>query len=149
TNAQFIYGAMRVLPFVVASRMRRTFDAEVFFAQAACLIVAFGGAPLIVQPAYVHERGALLPLAIFSTTILAAFVLCDTYADPEHRSPRRPVCQIGLALACAYVVQTVLGIVHHAWALPVWVIVAGSGAIIPLLLLLRTLPVKTGDQIDL
>jgi len=133
---QYVLEALSTLPFVIASQVRRTFRLDLFVAEAAALYIAFGGASVAAGPAYLYDRGALIPLAILVGVALMVLVLADAYNPrPGSSSARR--LEIGIALAGAFASQTIIRLIHPQWTLPVWVLLAGGAVSIPMLRMTR------------
>jgi hypothetical protein len=136
---QYILDAAATLPFVIASQIRRSFNVQLFFSEACVIYLAFGGASLAAGPAYLYDTGALLPLAIVIGILLLALVFCDAYADPQDRSPRRLWLEVVLSLSCAYAGEGAIRLIDPEWALPMWIMLAGSAVSLPMLMMMRRL----------
>src|SRR5579864_3664700 len=83
--ARYILDALGAVPLVIASRIRRTSDPDVFLMEALGLYVAFLGATLIFDGAFLFSHLALLRLAIPAAVILAVSTVAAAYADPRVR----------------------------------------------------------------
>src|SRR6187549_1231387 len=67
---QYILEALSTLPFVLASRLRRTFRLQVFIAEVAALYIAFAGASLSAGPGYLYDQGLWTPVIFVMAVIL-------------------------------------------------------------------------------
>jgi hypothetical protein len=107
---QYVCEASRTVPLVIASRIRRTADAQVLMMQALALYLSFLSAARLIDSAVLSEPWGLLRLAIPAAMILLGLILEDAYARPGKRSPlglaRGPVLGIGLAVGS----QAMLGL---------------------------------------
>ncbi|HEY2383196.1 MAG TPA: hypothetical protein VGK48_18635 [Terriglobia bacterium] len=135
--AGYILRVVSDLPFVVASQIRRTFHAALFFSQAAALYIAFAGSSLLV-PRYLYDDSRLLPLTIVIGAVLFALVCRDAYANreehPDDRARRDPVFAIGTGLICELLLFVLGG---SSLVLPFWILIAGSAAGLLMVYMLR------------
>jgi len=97
--------ALRTVPLVIASRIRRTADAQVLVMLALALCVSFLGAARLRDGVALDlflSDGGLLRIALPTLAALLGIVLEDAYADSARHSPltlmRGPLIGIGLAL---------------------------------------------------
>src|SRR5262249_936562 len=134
---QYILESIQILPFIIASRIRRTFRLELFLSEAFGLYIAFGGAALAGGLEYIYDHAAYLALGIVIGTVLSVLVLCDVYANPQDQSSRRLRFEVALAVACTFVSRSVAQLLNPNWALPLWVMLIGSGVSLPMLLMVR------------
>lgn len=99
---QYGLDALRTVPLVITSRIRRTADAQVLLIQAFALYMSFLGAAWFKDGALLREKWGLLRLAVPAAIAMLGLILDDAYADPGRRSPlkliRGPVLGLGLAL---------------------------------------------------
>src|SRR5580704_2914287 len=104
---QYGLDALRTIPMVVLSRIRRTADPQVLLLQAFALYASFLGA------AWMKGRGGPLRLAIPAGIALLGMMLEDAYSKPGGRSPLRlvrgPLVGLGLALLSQVVFRAVPG----------------------------------------
>jgi hypothetical protein len=145
STAQYILDALATLPFIIASQIRRTFRVHVFFAQACAIYLAFGGASLVGGPSFLYDRGAVLSLGVVVAVVLLMLVLCDAYADPQNHSSRRPRFVVALALSVAWFAKGIFDLVAPEHSLPNWLMLIGSAAGFPMLLMLRSFFRKDGN----
>jgi drug/metabolite transporter (DMT)-like permease len=136
----FIYDALRTIPFVIMSRIRRTTDSVVLLMEAFCCYVSFLAAAWVLQPSIVATREGLLRLAIPGAIALSVLVLADAYANPRKKSFLRPVLAVALSFACVFVVHLTYPL------LPGSMVAIGSGVSILFLLVLRMLFPPMADR---
>ncbi len=136
----FIYDALRTIPFVIISRIRRTTDSVVLLMEAFCCYVSFLAAAWVLQPSIVATREGLLRLAIPGAIALFVLVLADAYANPRKKSFLRPVLAVALSFACVFVVHMTYPL------LPGSMVAIGSGVSILFLLVLRMLFPPMADR---
>jgi hypothetical protein len=121
---QYLFEALSVVPMVVASRIRRTTDAQVFLMQAFLLCLSFLGAAWFRDRDLLSRPWGLLRLAMPAVIALIAIVLEDAYSRPGVRSPlqllRGPVLGLGSALLWESLFPSI--------ALPRWILLCGAAA---------------------
>lgn len=128
SSEQYIREAVRLLPLVIFSRVRRTADPQVLLMQATVLYLCFLGAAWYQGKASLFEDSGLFRLAIPPAWVLLGLVLDDAYANPNKRSPVRPMRGPLLGFGFAYLSQVLLSTDHRTWALPPWIMFYGSAA---------------------
>lgn len=136
----FIYDALRTVPFVIVSRIRRSTDSVVLLMEAFCCYVSFLTAAWVLQPSIIATREGLLRLAIPGAIALSVLVLADAYANPRKKSSLRPVLAVALSFACVFIVH-----MTHS-LLPGAMVAIGSGMSILFLLVLRMLFPPMADR---
>jgi hypothetical protein len=136
----FLYDALRTVPFVILSRVRRTTDSVVLLMQAFCCYVSFLTAAWVVERSIISRQEGLLRLAIPCAIALVMLMLADAYADPRKKSQLRPVLSVALAFAAVFAVH----LAHPL--LPEAVMAIGSGMSMLFLLVLRTLFPPLADR---
>ncbi len=136
----FIYDALRTIPFVIVSRIRRTTDSVVLLMEAFCCYVSFLTAAWVLQPSIIATREGLLRLAIPGAIALFVLVIADAYANPRKKSFLRPVLAVALSFACVFIVQITYPL------LPGSMTAVGSGMSILFLLVLRMLFPPMADR---
>lgn len=136
----FIYDALRTVPFVIVSRIRRTTDSVVLLMEAFCCYVSFLAVAFVTDRAMTSTQEGLLRLAIPGAIALAVLVVADAYANPRKKSVLRPVLAVALSFACVFLVQ----VIHPL--LPGMMLAVGSGMSIMLLLALRMLFPPLADR---
>lgn len=136
----FLYEALRTVPMVIFSRIRRTTDSVVLLMEALCCYVSFLAAAWELQPSMISKQGGFLRLAIPCAIVLAALVIADAYANPRKKSLLRPVLAVALAFAAVFLVQAMYEL------LPRTLLAVGSGSSILFLLALRLLFPPLADR---
>ncbi len=136
----FLYDALRTVPFVILSRVRRTTDSVVVLMEAFCCYICYLAAAWVFQPSMVQQQSGLLRLAIPGGIAIVVLMLADAYADPRKKSVLRPVLAVALAIACVFAVQAARTI------LPNMILAIGSGGSLLFLLVLRMLFPPIADR---
>ena len=136
---QYILDALRVLPMVILSRIRRTTDPQVRFMEALALYLSYTGGAWYQDRAFFYEDHGFLRLAIPSLMVLLGLILEDAYAVPGRRVPLRAVRGLVLGLGVAFLGQIVLSRLYPALALPLWILFYGSTICLPLTSAIRIL----------
>jgi hypothetical protein len=117
--------AITTIPFVVASRIRRTADQQMVLIQAFSLFLSFLGAAWFKDRAFLHLHSSLLRLALPAGVALLGLILEDAYARPGHRWTlglgRGPLLGVGLALA----LEGAFRFFHPNLAIPGWTLSYG------------------------
>lgn len=136
----FIYDALRTIPLVIVSRIRRTTDSVVLLMEAFCCYVSFLAVAFVAQPSMIATQEGLLRLAIPGAIALFVLVIADAYANPRKKSVLRPVLAVALAFACVFLVHLVRPL------LPGFMLAVGSGMSMMLLLAMRMLFPPLADR---
>ncbi len=128
SSGQYVREALRVVPMVIFSRIRRTADSQVLLMQATALYLSFMGAAWYQGEAFLFQNSGLTRLAIPPACVLFGLIFDDVYACPGKPSlfkqMRGPVIGFGLA----YLSQVALSADSRALALPPEVMYFGSAA---------------------
>jgi hypothetical protein len=136
---QYAWDAVRTIPLVVISRIRRTADPQMLLMQAFVLYTSFLGAAWLSNRAFLNEQSGLLRLAIPAAMSIFGLVLEDACAKPGRRSPyslvRGPVLGVGLALAS----QGIFRVSNSDLAVPKWIMLDGCAMSLVLSSALRIL----------
>jgi hypothetical protein len=133
--AQYVFSALSALPFIVASRILRTFRLAAFFSEAAVLYFAFAGASLAGSGGLNNPP---LPLAIMIGIALFVLVVRDAYTNPEEQPARRALRDVGFSIGIAICSEGLLRDLQTLnLALPPWVVLAGSAVSMPMLYMVR------------
>jgi hypothetical protein len=115
---QYGLDAFCTVPMVIASRIRRTADAQVVTIQALSVYAAFLGAAKFGDNTLLESQWGLLRLAVPALMILLGLILEDAYRCRGNPAPlklvRGPVSGIGLALLS----QALLRTAHAGLELP-------------------------------
>jgi len=136
----FLYDALRTVPFVILSRVRRTTDSVVLLMEGFCCYVSYLAAAWVLSPAMVAKQDGLLRLAIPGAIALVMLMLVDAYADPRKKSLLRPVLTVGLAFVAVFAVHLARPL------LPETIMAIGSGMSMLFLLVLRFLFPPLADR---
>ncbi|MDQ2711715.1 MAG: hypothetical protein M3Y24_05665 [Acidobacteriota bacterium] len=139
SSGQYIQDAIRVVPMVILSRIRRTADPQVLLMEAVALYMSYMGTAWRQAPASIYEHYGLLRLAIPSAMILFGIVIEDAYTDPSRRSLPRLMRGPVLGVGFAYMSQWALSLGSQALALPAWVMLCGSAISLLFSLAVRSL----------
>jgi hypothetical protein len=137
--AQYVADAVRTVPLVVASQIRRTTDLGVFFLEAFSLYFCFfpgtlrlSGAPLL------PERPRALSLLIPTAVALVALRFVDAYASGRKRSTLKLILGTATAVAFAFLSEAALSLAGSSLALSGWGLLRGGIFAVALLSVLRT-----------
>ncbi|HUA82894.1 MAG TPA: hypothetical protein VMB85_03480 [Bryobacteraceae bacterium] len=132
-GARFAGEALRVLPFLLLSRIRRTTDAVVFSMQALSLLASFVLAAAWLDGPLLAEQWGFARIEIPVAVVLATLVLADAYADPKKRPLLRPMLAPVLGMALAFLRPAL------PWPVMLWGGMLGTGLITTLRLLIPPL----------
>jgi hypothetical protein len=102
---QYASEALKVMPFVVASQIRRTFNLPMLGIQAFTFFVCFGGFAVNGPPLDVPRW---LRAAIPTAAAVMALLLRDAYRDSEQHPARRAALDVTTAVAFVIASQAVL-----------------------------------------
>jgi hypothetical protein len=105
TPRQYVRDALRTVPLVIVSRIRRTCEPGLFAMHAAVFYLSFFAAAWLEVPALLYERWGLWRLAIPCAVWLLALLLEDAYAA-QRRLLRGPM----FAVAVMFISQAALGV---------------------------------------
>ena len=136
----FLYDALRTIPLVIFSRIRRTTDFVVLAMQAFCCYVSFLAAAWTLDRPMVYRQGGLLRLAIPCAIALLVLVLADAYADPRKRSILRPFLSVTVAFVVVFLVELVRPLLEPT------MLAIGSGFSVMFLLMVRMLFPPRADR---
>jgi hypothetical protein len=136
----FLYDALRTIPLVIVSRIRRTTDSVVLLMEAFCCYLSFLSVAFVAQRSMVATQEGLLRLAIPGGIALAVLVIADAYANPRKKSLLRPVLAVALAFACVFLVHAIRPL------LPGMMLAVASGMSMMLLLAMRMLFPPMADR---
>jgi preprotein translocase subunit Sec61beta len=127
----YILDALRAVPLVIASRIRRTTDPAMFLMEALALYLSFLVGAWYIDRALLAEQWGLWRLAIPVGLALTVMVLRDAYARPGIRSRWEAVLRPVLGVGCALLVLM-------SWrAVPLWIVLWGGALSILLVSTLR------------
>lgn len=117
--------ALSTIPFVVASRIRRTSDPQMVLIQTFSLFFAFLAAAWFKDREFLKLHGSLLRLVIPAGVAVIGLILEDAYAKPGERSSlglaSGPLLGAGLALLA----EGAFRWLHPTLAIPGWTLAYG------------------------
>jgi hypothetical protein len=146
SSRQYGLDAVRTIPLVIISRIRRTVDPQVLVMQAFALYASFLSAAWLRDRALLSEQWGLLRLVIPAGMAMLGLILEDAYAKPGRRSPLKLVRGPALGLALALASQGMFRISNPDLALPSWIAFYGSGLCLLLSSAIRMLFPPATDQ---
>jgi len=145
----YISDAVFTVPCVVASRIRRTTDLQVFAMEAFAVYVSFlCAAWQWAGRAFLGEQRGLVRLAIPTVAALIALVLRRAYAVPGRRSRWAPFLDAACGAGGAALSQAALWNIGRELVLPLWILISGGATTVLLLAALRMVlaPRESGGQ---
>ena len=95
---QYAADAIRTVPLVIASRIRRSCDPQIAIIEGLTMYLAYGAAAWYVIRSFLWTDSALLLLAIPPVTTMVLFALWDAYAV----SRRKPILCAALGALFAF-----------------------------------------------
>ena len=113
--AGYLGDALRALPFLIVSRIRRTTNAPMVALAFLMLFASFGGSPRL-----------WLRAVIPALAVLAAFLLRDAYQGLSVTPTRRAIGDAVAVAASALATQAVLAVVSPELLLTRWGVLTGS-----------------------
>jgi hypothetical protein len=139
---QYVVDALRTLPFVIWSQIRRTSDPLLLAMQVLAAFVFFGG--LAGQPG--PDGGPVwLRAVVPAIAVAVAMVVRDAYCWPKFPSSRQAALDAGLAVASAFASQGALAMVWPELTLaPREALMGGFGTFLAVFSLRTAAPPKTG-----
>jgi hypothetical protein len=138
---QYVTDAIRTVPLVVASQIRRTTDLGVLFLEAFSLYFCFfagmlrlhlGNAPLM--PEEPRALSLLIPMAV----ALVALRFVDAYSNGQKRSTLKLILGTATAVAVVFLSEAALSLAGSNLALSGWGLLRGGILAVALLSMLRT-----------
>ncbi len=127
SGPQFAMDALRTVPLVIVSRMRRTADPQVLTIQAFVLYASFLAVAWFGNADLLRQQWELLRLAIPAVMVIIGLLLNDTYATPGRQSALRLAHGPMLGVIMALTSQGVLQVISPAIAIPAWNTLYGCG----------------------
>jgi chromate transport protein ChrA len=97
--------AVRTVPLVIASRIRRTGDPEVVLIEALVMYLSYLAAAWYMDSAFLADDRGLMRLAIPAAITLIALVLWNAFSNAANHSRRRPMLCAALGTAIALLSQ--------------------------------------------
>lgn len=105
--ARFCLDALRTVPHVILSRIRRTADPQLLVLHAIALYLCYYGAAWFEDRALLLDPWGLVRIAAPVLVVLIAIVFDDVYAKPGQRSPLRLVRGSLIGFAGTFLVQSI------------------------------------------
>ncbi len=137
TPGNYVLQALRTVPLVIASRIRRTWEPMLFAIQAAVLYFSFYAAASRTMPWFTEDLFGLLSLAIPCAAALAALVIEEAYAAPNRTAAERWGLPAAVAIVAAFASQAALLAFRSSFALPLIITFRGAAAGLTWMLLIR------------
>jgi hypothetical protein len=135
---QYVATAIRVVPAVILSRIRRTSDAQTLMMAAALVYASFLGAVWFTDKSLLNDQRTLGRIAIPAFAALAFLIFDDAWTSDHGRSPVRLVrgAALGLGAGCVFV----------AGSMPLQAVLLGCAAGLLMISGLRLLlPIETAN----
>jgi hypothetical protein len=132
---QFLIDALRTVPWIVWSQMRRAVPPRLLIAQGLVAYTSFVLAAFQVLGkngfAFLDDEYGFRRIALPALASWLVLVLADTYSTPRegppwHESPRRELKVVGLALSAAFLVNFVTSSLANSWAMPRQMMIFGA-----------------------
>ncbi len=137
SGQQYWPDAIRTVPVVILSRIRRTTDIVVLLMEVCTTYMSFFVAAWqLGGVSFLYRDSGFVRSAIPTAAVVLILVVSDAYASARTRSPLRPTLGAVLAVACAFLTR----------ALPLPIMVAGGSASLLLIATLRLLFPPPGDR---
>ncbi|HYL75278.1 MAG TPA: hypothetical protein VEU96_13790 [Bryobacteraceae bacterium] len=138
STSQYLHDAMRTVPLVILSRIRRITDPQLLLMEAFALYLSFVIAAWWLGPAsFLYEDWGLLRLAIPTAVTLLALILVDAYANPARRFSLKPALQAAIGISFAFLSQSILWTTGGEFAVPWKIMMYGAGGSLILISALR------------
>jgi hypothetical protein len=132
----YVSQAVRTLPYVVVSQIRRTSDAVIVNMEAVMLWAAFRGAARFLQKPLPSDANTWVRLLIPTIVAVVALVITDAYVDPQRR--RHPVAESAVAVLAACLAEAALAFIRPDLTAPVRVVLTGGVLAVLLLSIIRS-----------
>jgi len=117
---QYILLAMRVIPCVIVSRIRRTTDARVLLMEALLMYASYLAAAWYTDRKILMEEWGFFRLAIPSVLAVAFMMLEDAWSPAREKSPLRFTGEVAMG--------TLFGFLWMVGSLPATLNLVGAGA---------------------
>jgi hypothetical protein len=135
---QYIVDALRTVPLVILSRIRRTTDPQILLLEAFALYLSLVGTTWLMAPkSFVYDDWGLLRPAVPAAVALITLVFVDAYADPKKKSLVKPMLQAGLGIGFAFLSQATFWATNSNLAVPLEIMIYGGGGSLILISALR------------
>lgn len=135
---QYVMDALRTVPLVILSRVRRTADPQVLLMEAFAVYISLLVASRFLGPiSFLYDEWGLLRLAVPCAVALVALVFIDAYADPKKKSLVKPMLQAALGIGFAFLSQATFWATDPNLAVPLEIMLYGGGGSLILVSALR------------
>jgi hypothetical protein len=124
---QYFFDAIRTVPLIILSRIRRTADPQVLLMHAFALYLSFAGAAWLMDRALLGSERGLLCLAMPAAMVILGITLEDAYAKPVPRAALGLTRGPAAGIALAVFVQSLFRINQSPFAIPTWIVLDACG----------------------
>jgi hypothetical protein len=156
---KYLLDAMRTVPYVAVSQVRRTMDLRAVGLEALALYISFLCGPWHGRGSGLRGSPVVLLILVPVGVTLAMLRLLDAYAKPGNPTQIRLIARTGTAIGIAFAVEGALWLNGSALALPRMGLLSGGILALSLLPMVRAAviqsdggraaPAKPGDAIAL
>jgi hypothetical protein len=147
SSGHYRLDALRTVPIVIMSRIRRTSDPRVLLLQAFALYTSFLGAARLKDQLFLSEQWGLVRLAIPAAVAILGLILDDAYARPGRRPTLKLLQGPVLGLALALASQGAFRIGNPDWGVPSWIVLYGCAISLLVSSAVRMLFPPVADQL--
>jgi hypothetical protein len=133
---QYVVDAIRAVPLVVASQIRRTSDLGGLLLEAFALYLSFLVGASRASSA-LRDQPRALSLLIPTAVALVALRFVDAYTSGGKRSPLKSILGATIAVAFAFLSETALSIAKFEVGLSSWALFRGGGLAVAAVSMLR------------
>jgi PadR family transcriptional regulator PadR len=148
SGAQYGFDAVRTIPLVILSRVRRTADPQVLLMQALAIYLSFVATAWLANRALLQDNWGLFRLALPAAMAILGLVLEDAYSKPGRRSSLKLVRGSAVGLGLALASQGVLLAGDARLSLPEWIVLYGVAMSILLSSAIRLLFPPPTDELQ-
>ena len=122
STGQYLLRATRIVPLVIAGKVRRTVDPVLLIIEAWGLFMAFEAAWRLSDMPLIGSLSELTRLLIPAGAALAGLALRDAYVDHENRNPGQSALDAAFGAAFSVAINVLIAAVAPSLRLPVVVI---------------------------
>jgi hypothetical protein len=102
---QYVFLAMRVVPCVILSRIRRTADVRVLLMQALLIYASYQTAAWYADRMLLVDQWGFFRLAVPAVLAVAFMMIGDAWAPVRERSPLRLTGEVGMGTLFAFLLM--------------------------------------------
>jgi hypothetical protein len=146
--AQYAFEALRTIPMVILSRIRRSADPQVLLMHGFALYMSFSGGAWIHDRAFLGREGGLLHLAVPIAAVLLGIIREDAYAKPVQRPALMLARGPAVGIALALFLQIYFRINRSPFALSSWIFLEGCAMALLFCSAIRLLFPPVADQLQ-